>query len=236
MCEFLVGMQITFKWLFLIAQILLHTDHIEQCAGDAHSITGPFSNGYEGMRSNHMAGMYLPDCTVLTENILNSTTKGSTFLERTLFTRNNTMPKSYVVGFKYVSDIFGRNIYHGIIHSNAKVSIIGFAWPERTNVQYQSFTKNFHLDSSREAFHSVWLKNTFTIKIQLRMHFRIRGVVEMWIMELTYMTSAIWMPTFIFQMQRNSTLVSNWAEWRASGMWGWNVYCESKFFDQEAVH
>ncbi|XP_055321236.1 uncharacterized protein LOC129577748 [Sitodiplosis mosellana] len=85
-------MQTMFKWICFIAHILLHTNHIEQCVGDAHSITGSFYNGYDG----------------------------TTFLERTLFTRNTTMPKSYVVGFKYVSDIFGRDIYNGIIHSDAQ--------------------------------------------------------------------------------------------------------------------
>lgn len=44
-----------------------------------------------------------------------------TFLEKTLFTRNTTTPKSYVVGFKYVGDTFSGVIYNGRIYSNAQV-------------------------------------------------------------------------------------------------------------------
>lgn len=48
-------------------------------------------------------------------------TFGHTFLERTLFTRNTTIPKSYIAGFRYVGDVSSTVIGGGIISSDAQV-------------------------------------------------------------------------------------------------------------------
>lgn len=44
-----------------------------------------------------------------------------TFNDYTLFTRNNSIPKSYIVKYKYVGDPFSRTLYWGLISSNAEV-------------------------------------------------------------------------------------------------------------------
>lgn len=54
-----------FKWLFLIVHILLHANHIEQCAGDAHSINSLFYNGFDGMQFVDHMTVSMKECLVL---------------------------------------------------------------------------------------------------------------------------------------------------------------------------
>ncbi|XP_031638362.1 uncharacterized protein LOC116350648 [Contarinia nasturtii] len=75
----------------LIAYVIFCITSLNRCAGDSHTYT----------------------------NVLSSDDDNK-FFERTLFTRNTTVPKSYVVTFKYITSTFDGFINQAVIHSNAQ--------------------------------------------------------------------------------------------------------------------
>lgn len=104
--------------LIIIIHIVTWMTMIDDSVGNSHHITGPFYQ-YDGNQQIFF----------LSQNQYRSLSNqkmwtGFTFLEKTLFTRNSTTAKSYIVGFKYVGDVTSTVIYSGVIQSNAQVSVI----------------------------------------------------------------------------------------------------------------
>lgn len=125
--------------------------------------------------------------TKISEHIYWLAILGHTFLERTLFIRNTTIPKSYVVGFKYVGDVSSTVIAGGIIRSDAQVGSFSrcsfFAGFALFNFMFSLFYSALKSACCHKA-----LKNVF---LQYYLWFRTHGAVLSWAMALTFMTITI---------------------------------------------
>lgn len=119
-------------WLY-IGCVVYAVFGIDPRFSGSHKITGLFPSGMHNKREKSF--IWLIDWLKLRDRtsfhfwclfwkFLWKDYYSPTFLERTLFTRNTSEPQSYVVGFKYVGDVFSRVITSGEIWSNARVSVL----------------------------------------------------------------------------------------------------------------
>lgn len=162
-------------WLY-ISGVVLAIFGIDPRFGCSYKITGLFTSGktlFDWLTdSNDDRTSFNFWC--LFGQFLWKDSYSSTFLERTLFTRNTSEPHSYVVGFKYVGDVFSRVINSGEIWSNAAVSHFCGFWT---------------FDETRFSF-------SYSSKMR-----RIHGLPGIWAMALIYMTITTWMPEWTSQMR-----------------------------------
>lgn len=104
----------------------------------------------------------------------------SAFIQKTLFARNTSMPKKYVVAFKYDADVYSRVITGARISTNVEVSLFAIRkrnfhlkWPfhesQGSSGDFQ-FENGHEITDSRYAWANIHIPSTesFTVDVEMR--------------------------------------------------------------------